>query len=385
MADPISEPRADAEAAVDPSPAAVATTAARALAVGAALATPDALHGVSDDLAAIGISQLPGRWGGWAQRVQIYEASDRILRDYGILAEIREREAEGWVAEISDAAPAREQRVDLWRVVAAEASVPHAVAWLRMLMSDREPIAAAAAANALARWRRNEPIQVPTGLAAARTILSKYSESISPDAQAIARAADDSGRWAESARSPSGPPAPIGASTSLMVHGTSAWAGAWWFMGGDFHSFVLKNVRADLYCGYDAPSWSGRYRVNDRRIAAERLAGWATERAQGQLNTVFAHSYGGTIALMATALGLRIEDLVLLSVPVENIPVEWRNVGRGSSLRIHLDLVLLAARRRQRFTENVDEHYLPRWFWSHSDSHDPLIWTSEDIVKVLQL
>ena len=78
------------------------------------------------------------------------------------------------------------------------------------------------------------------------------------------------------------------------------------------------------------------------------------------LNTVFAHSYGGIIALYASTFGLKMNEVVLLSVPVENIPVEWRNIGRAVSLRIHMDLVLLAARRRQLFTENVEEHHLSR-------------------------
>jgi hypothetical protein len=54
-------------------------------------------------------------------------------------------------------------------------------------------------------------------------------------------------------------------------------------------------------------------------------------------------------------------------------------------LRIHMDIVLLAARRAQRFTENVEEHYLPHWFWNHSDSHDPAIWRSETCPETLGL
>jgi pimeloyl-ACP methyl ester carboxylesterase len=89
---------------------------------------------------------------------------------------------------------------------------------------------------------------------------------------------------------------------------------------------------------------------------------------------VFAHSYGGIVTLSATTHGLEAREVILLSVPAERVPVEWRNVERAVSLRIHMDLVLLAARRRQRFTENVEEHVLPRWFREHGDSHDPGIW-----------
>lgn len=106
---------------------------------------------------------------------------------------------------------------------------------------------------------------------------------------------------------------------------------------------------------------------------------------RGPLNSVFAHSYGGVIALKATMYGLVIKDLVLLSVPAENVRVEWRSIERAVSLRIHMDLVLLAARRPQRFTENVEEHYLPHWFFNHGDSHDPALWRKEESARRLKL
>jgi hypothetical protein len=62
MAEPVefSAVRSDAEAASDSSPAAVASTAARALSLGSSLATPDALRGMDRELAAIGlINYLP--------------------------------------------------------------------------------------------------------------------------------------------------------------------------------------------------------------------------------------------------------------------------------------------------------------------------------------
>jgi len=154
---------------------------------------------------------------------------------------------------------------------------------------------------------------------------------------------------------------------------------------GDFHTYIRNEVRQDLFSGYHAFQWSGRYRKRDRDVAAERLAGWVRDVVGHGLNAVFAHSYGGIIALNATTRGLLVNDLVLLSVPAENVPVEWRNIRRAVSLRIHMDLVLLAARRRQYFTENVEENYLPYWFWRHSSSHDPEIWQSEKCSEMLGL
>jgi len=120
-------------------------------------------------------------------------------------------------------------------------------------------------------------------------------------------------------------------------------------------------------------------------VAAERLAGWVDEVIGHGLNAVFAHSYGGVITLNATTHGLTINDLILLSVPAEDTRVEWRNIDRVLSLRIHMDIVLLAARRRQHFTENVEENYIPQWFWSHSDSHDAELWRKDKYPQALGL
>jgi pimeloyl-ACP methyl ester carboxylesterase len=155
--------------------------------------------------------------------------------------------------------------------------------------------------------------------------------------------------------------------------------------GGDFHSYILEEVRPDLFRGYNAFQWSGAYRNRHRLVAAERLAGWVRDAVGHGLNALFAHSYGGIIALNATTHGLTIKDLVLLSVPAEDTRVEWRNIGRSVSLRIHLDIVLLAARRRQYFTENVEENYIPQWFWHHSDSHEPGLWRKGEYPQLLGL
>lgn len=323
MAEPIefSAVRSDAEAASDSSSAAVASTAARALSLGSALATPDALRGMDRELAAIGLLRIPARWGGWEQRKQIFAGSDDVLGQYHLLDQVRSREEERWV--VSDAAtgaPEWSARADLWRSVATSRRQDEAVAWLRMLMADREPTAAAAVA--LARWqkpREETEIGVPAALECAREVLPRYAESRNSDASIIAF------------------------------------------------------------------QWSGAYKKGHRDIAAKRLAGWVGEVTGDGLNALFAHSYGGIIALNATTHGLKVKDLVLLSVPVESFPVEWRNIGRAVSLRIHMDLVLLAARRRQFFTENVEENYLPGWFWQHSDSHNPEIWQSEKCPEMLGL
>jgi pimeloyl-ACP methyl ester carboxylesterase len=260
-----------------------------------------------------------------------------------------------------------------------------------LLMADREPTTAAAAAVALAKWQRPKEFDVPTALDCAREVLGGYASlgtggasSGSRDAATIAGAAlgTDDGYYARLSPKRYSPTSPT---TSLLVAGTGAWANAWYLTGGDFHSYIMREVRQDLFSGYSAFQWSGAYKKRHRLIAAERLAGWVDDVVGHGLNAMFAHSYGGIIALNATTHGLRVEDLVLLSVPAEDVRVEWRNIGRAVSLRIHMDLFLLAARRPQYFTENVEENYLPHWFWKHSDSHDPEIWEKEKCPQLLGL
>lgn len=388
MEEPSPEPLRDAEAAGRATPSATATTAARALALGAALTKPAALAGLEKDLQAIGVERTPRRWGSWEERIEAVDASDRVLARYGALDEVTEAESRGRIDPTTSAEPTvsgREVRVDLWRELSVRPKRSAAIAWLRLLMTGSEPVTAAAGAAALSAWQRPKGIDVPRPLASARTFTEAYASSTSPLASAIASAgsrAPEGGSFFE--RRNVGVPSD-GRPASLMVHGTAAYAGTWWFPGGDFHAYVKREVRTDLFAGRNAFSWSGAYRGDHRRVAAERLAGWAKDTTGGALNAVFAHSYGGVIALSASTYGLRINDLVLLSTPVENVAVEWRNIRRATSLRIHLDLVLLAARRRQRFTENVEENHLPFWFWHHGDSHSPGVWEQHDCARVLGL
>src|SRR5271166_6179778 len=95
---PAAEPRRDDEATIDDSPAATATTAARALALGASLTRPSTLEGLDQDLAAIGLRSTPGPWGGWSERIEILGESDRVLARYELLEEVRDREESGWIA-----------------------------------------------------------------------------------------------------------------------------------------------------------------------------------------------------------------------------------------------------------------------------------------------
>jgi hypothetical protein len=135
-------PRADDDAVIDPSPSGVATTAARALALGAALTSSDALLGIEEDLPEVGIEQLPPYWGGWEDRQAVFERSDAILATHDVLADVRDREQpDGPIASDDGAVPERDPRRAVWAQVASEPTAENAVAFLRMLMTDNEPVA----------------------------------------------------------------------------------------------------------------------------------------------------------------------------------------------------------------------------------------------------
>jgi hypothetical protein len=385
-------PRSDAEAVADPSPSGVANTAARMLVLGSALTASPALDGLGEDLDQIGISKLPRYWGGAEARATVLEKSDTVLSEHGVLDAVTAAEGQrGYPVSRRNDTPLRPERVELWERAQQDGSAESAVALLRCVMTDSEAVGSSAAAVALSTWRASKETPAPTALRYARQLRRLYATGTQiGGASEIARASlggadgnSSAATFTTFARGSAedGP----GSTASLMVHGTAAYRGQWWYPGGDFHGYVLQNLRDDLYAGGQPFTWSGAYRNRDRELAAERLAAWAGTASNSRLHTIFAHSYGGVIALEATTHGLVIDEMVLLSVPAERVAVEWRNVGRAVSLRIHLDLVLMAARRRQLFTENVEENHLPFWFWRHEYSHDPSIWKDYGCGSLLSL
>ncbi|WP_322937592.1 hypothetical protein [Nocardioides bizhenqiangii] len=171
---------------------------------------------------------------------------------------------------------------------------------------------------------------------------------------------------------------------STIVHGTGAYVGTWWTPRGDFHEFIRGTINPDLYSNGQYFQWSGKYSARHRDVAAQRLLDWAAPY-DGRIRRLFAHSYGGVIALRALGLGLKVEDLVLLSTPAERVETNWSAAGRIRSLRIHVDLVLLTARRRQIFDLPVAEFHLPKWFVGHSDSRAVDVWQQHDVARILEL
>lgn len=174
--------------------------------------------------------------------------------------------------------------------------------------------------------------------------------------------------------------------TSLLVHGTFARTATWWQPGGDFHSFVLANVRPDLYSAADRFDWSGGYSDAARALGAIQLRDWVNARGLSGLD-LSGHSHGANVMMLATQNGLTAGTLVLLSCPVR-VPqyiADFTRVTRVVSVHVRFDLVVLADRAGQRFNHpNIEEHVLPIWF-DHSATHDPAVWRSRNLKALLGL
>ncbi len=172
--------------------------------------------------------------------------------------------------------------------------------------------------------------------------------------------------------------------TTMLVHGTWAANSTWWQPGGDFYSYIWASVRPDLYENPDRFSWSGVYSDAARLQAAQDLVAWVTAHNEDGLDLI-THSHGGSVAMLATQSGLRVRELVLLSCPV-HIPKylpDFAQVRKIVSIRVHLDLVILADRGGQRFRlPQIQENVLPVWF-NHSATHDPSVWTKYNVPAML--
>ena len=172
--------------------------------------------------------------------------------------------------------------------------------------------------------------------------------------------------------------------TCLLVHGTWARGNEWWQPSGDFHTYILNEVRPDIYSQPDRYDWSGGYSDEARSIAADRLENWVTDRQLNGLD-LFCHSHGGSVAMEANHASLQMNQLVLLSCPVHSdkyLP-NFNQVNDVVSIRVKLDLVILADFGGQRFRDNrIRENKLPIWF-NHSASHHPDVWQAHDVPSLL--
>jgi pimeloyl-ACP methyl ester carboxylesterase len=173
--------------------------------------------------------------------------------------------------------------------------------------------------------------------------------------------------------------------TSLIVHGTWARASFWWQPpNGDFWKYLHDNVAPDLHSAADRFEWSGGYSDAARALAGNDLHDWVRQRNLDGLD-LFTHSHGGSAAMLATHASTRVGRMVLLSCPVHwpKYTPDFSKVNKVVSIRVHLDLVILADRGGQKFDDpQISEHVLPVWF-NHSATHDPAIWQKYNVPSML--
>lgn len=172
--------------------------------------------------------------------------------------------------------------------------------------------------------------------------------------------------------------------TSLMVHGTFASNGSWWQPGGDFHSYILSEVRPDLYGASDRFAWSGGWSDGARALGASQLRTWVDAHTLQGLS-LFTHSHGGSIAMLASHNGLDIGTLVLLSCPVHvhKYMPDFGHVVKVVSIRVKFDLVILADGGGQKYNHpSIQENVLPIWF-DHFASHSPKVWRKHNLKSKL--
>ena len=181
-----------------------------------------------------------------------------------------------------------------------------------------------------------------------------------------------------------GPPEP--ARTSITVHGTFARLRTrWWKPGSEFHSYLLERCSRDLYGGSDHFRWDGRYNEACRAAAASDLATWCRSHGVRRLDTVYAHSHGGNVALTAAQEdGVRTGLMVLMSTPAQSRTDEqWESIfsrtRRIVSLRSRFDLVVLADRSRLRFNARVRQLLPPGLWFTHGSLLETATWERHDL------
>lgn len=203
-------------------------------------------------------------------------------------------------------------------------------------------------------------------------------------ATALARVAPEHARLRQMTRAKTTRSGGEASHSALLVHGTFARSHEWWQPGGSFHSYLKTSLRPDLYSAGDRFEWSGGYSDAARDLGARDLRTWVEDRTLQGLD-LFGHSHGANVIMQATKFGLSAGELVLLSCPV-HVPKYLPDFARTTkvvSIRVHLDLVILADFGGQRFRHpQIHENVLPIWF-DHGASHNPQVWRDNNVPAML--
>ncbi len=171
--------------------------------------------------------------------------------------------------------------------------------------------------------------------------------------------------------------------TAVITHGTFAANSKWYRPGGDFYAALKKN-RPDLHVHDSSFRWTGAYSDRARQADARLLQQWLADQGLKRPD-FFAHSHGGTVANLATKLGVEFDRLVLMGWPVHKkwYP-DFSKVKRIIDVRVKLDLVIMLDFGRQRFKSrkfNIETHR-NGWF-DHSATHESSYWDEHGLWDVL--
>lgn len=176
------------------------------------------------------------------------------------------------------------------------------------------------------------------------------------------------------------------AETIMLVHGTWASDAEWYKPNGSFHRFI-KPQRSDLYSQADFFRWTGGYSDGARNQGAADLKAWVEARNESGLD-LMGHSHGANVMMLATKFGLTAGKLILLSCPVhvnKYFPDFTKVRKPVVSVRVKLDLVILADFGGQRFRHpDIKEIVLPIWF-DHGATHEPATWQAHNIATRIPL
>jgi hypothetical protein len=273
----------------------------------------------------------------------------------------------------------REQLQYLWRAAEFERRPDTALAMVNLSLNspdEIERVSSAAAINAVTRGRSPKAEEIlqnatrsPTNLVAdlASTALGKPSPGLMADAlgdQAYAAVRSDRPHTVEPSNSQ---PNERHVQASVAIHGT--WArldheDTWYVPSSTLSNHIRARVNPDLYARRNYFRWPGGYGRDDWRQGSTDFHVWKSRAGVDQIDTVYAHSHGGNVALNILAEGQRASLLVLMHTPASTRTDEqWRrireNTGRVLVLRTRGDLVMLADALTTGSRLSFDQEKLP--------------------------
>ena len=141
---------------------------------------------------------------------------------------------------------------------------------------------------------------------------------------------------------------------------------------------------SSLYGASDRFGWTGGYSDAARADGGTSLHDWVQQHNLEGLD-LFTHSHGGSVAMLASQAGMKVRRMALLSCPVHwpKYMPDFNLTAKVVSIRVHMDLVILADRGGQRFNDSrIQENVLPIWF-DHFATHNPANWQKYNVPAML--